>query len=182
LIAHAEPTYAYDPTRSDAWISDCERYRYRLRRPWSDDPSRALWIMLNPSTADARDDDATIRRCISFSKRWGMGGLVVVNLFAWRSTDPDAMFGAIDDTIGPDNAKALEAEIRNRRNALIVCAWGTHRIKRYRERIALRAFAVRALIRRSGRGAACLGRTKDGQPRHPCRLEGETALEAYPVA
>lgn len=74
-----------------AEFSGCGRYRYSLRRRWADGGPPACWIMLNPSTADAEKDAPTIRRCIGFSKAWGHNALVVVNLFALRSTDPTAL-------------------------------------------------------------------------------------------
>jgi hypothetical protein len=70
-----------------ATISDCGRYRYTLGRTWSDEPP-VLFVMLNPSTADADVDDNTISKCIGFAKRWGHGGITVVNLYAWRATNP----------------------------------------------------------------------------------------------
>jgi hypothetical protein len=76
-------------TSAESWadLSDCGTYRYRLGRRWAEGPVD-VWIMLNPSTADATVDDRTIGRCMEFSRRWGAGALVVGNLFALRATDP----------------------------------------------------------------------------------------------
>lgn len=74
-------------TEQSATISECGRYRYRLTRRFADGPC-ATFVMLNPSTADETIDDPTIRRCRNFAIREGCGGLVVVNLFAYRATDP----------------------------------------------------------------------------------------------
>ena len=71
-----------------AVISDCKRYRYRLWRIWNGSQSRLVFVMLNPSTADGEQDDPTIRKCVGFAERLGYGGIEVVNLFAWRATDP----------------------------------------------------------------------------------------------
>ena len=109
-----------------AVISDCGKYRYRLWRKWAEtERVPVLWIMLNPSTADANIDDPTIRRCIKFSQTWGYGSMWVGNLFAWRSTDPMALFGLSEhERIGPDNDRHLTAMAHE--SAQIICAWGDH--------------------------------------------------------
>jgi len=80
----------------DALISPCSQYRYWLLRRWSNRPL-ATFVMLNPSTADANSDDATIRKCMGFADAWGLGGIWVVNLFALRSTNP---YGLVSDEVG----------------------------------------------------------------------------------
>ena len=82
-------------------------FRYSLERTWNSDIDRVLFIMLNPSTADANVDDATSRRCMSFAARWGKGGIVVGNLFALLSTDPKGLFDR-RDLVGPENEGHLE--------------------------------------------------------------------------
>lgn len=155
---------------SGAHISECGRYRLTLWREWEETPEKVLWVMLNPSTADADVDDATIRKCIGFSKLWGLGGLTVVNLFAWRATDPRSL-----RTIGEawaigqhnDNIIAREAESHD----LIVAAWGT-----WAERVAPgRAAKVLDLL---GPETMCLRKTKQGQPSHPLYIPYEKALES----
>ena len=84
-----------------AVISHCKRYRYRLARHWGAG-SALPFVMLNPSTADADNDDPTIRRCIAFAKREGAGGIVVANLFAFRATSPADMLAA-PNPFGPEN-------------------------------------------------------------------------------
>lgn len=154
--------------RSGAEFSSCRRYRYRLWRRWGDGPW-VCWIMLNPSTATATEDDPTIRRCISFSKRWGCGSLDVVNLFAFRSTDPAALKNE-DDPVGPENNAAILKSVD--RAALVVAAWGVHGTLDGRDA------RVKALL--SGR-LQCLGTTKEGHPRHPLYVAGSTALVALPT-
>ena len=82
-------------------------FRYSLDRTWNSDIDRVLFIMLNPGTADAKVDDATIRRCMSFTARWGKGGIVVGNLFTLRSTNPKELFGH-RDPVGPEDDGHLE--------------------------------------------------------------------------
>lgn len=112
--------------KRDATISECGRYRYDLGRTWVE-PGDALadtyctFIMLNPSTADGTQDDPTICRCINFAKSWGMGGLMVVNLFAWRATKPDDLLRAADP-IGPENDRYIDEACRMAQ--FVVAAWG----------------------------------------------------------
>lgn len=138
-------------------------YRYRLWREWGDGRKRVLWLMLNPSTADASKNDPTITRCIEFSKRWGFESLEVCNLFAFRATDPSGLLIATDP-IGPGNADALVVAAGLCRR--IVCAWGAHgslhgRDAEVRERLKLlTSFA-------NPPDVVCLGLTQDGHPKHP---------------
>ncbi|MFD3920195.1 DUF1643 domain-containing protein [Streptomyces sp. NPDC058595] len=93
-----------------ALISDCGRYRYRLTRTWGPGPA-AVMVMLNPSTADGTQDDPTVRRCVTFADAWGCGGLIVVNLYAWRATKR-AELKLAPDPVGPDN----DAHLRTARH------------------------------------------------------------------
>jgi hypothetical protein len=153
-----------------AQVSDCGSYRYRLGRRWARGPG-VLFIMLNPSTADATQDDATIRRCIGFAKEWQMGALGVVNLYALRATDPRALALA-DDPVGPLNNDAIHDAITESR--LVVAAWGAHPMAAHR--VSALTEATDAI----GRTLACLGTTKAGHPRHPVRLPYGTPLVPWP--
>jgi hypothetical protein len=106
-----------------AKISRCKRYRYELTRTWDAGVGTCAFICLNPSTADAGTDDPTVRRCIGFAKSWGYAGLVMLNAYAYRATDP-AVMKAARNPIGPRNDKIL-AEWRDRAD-VVVAAWGTH--------------------------------------------------------
>src|SRR5688572_12557148 len=91
---------------SGARFSECGTYRYVLWRQWNEVNGDVAFVGLNPSTADDEKDDPTIRRCIGFAKRWGYGGVVMLNLFAYRATRPDAMWAARvadADIVGPQN-------------------------------------------------------------------------------
>lgn len=120
-----------------AVISPCERYRYALHRRWQIGNSSVLWVMLNPSTADADIDDPTIRRCLVFSQAWSFDHLMVGNLYALRSTQPAALWTA-DDPVGPENDAHLRAMAKGA--AQIICAWGANAKQS-------RADAVIALLR-----------------------------------
>lgn len=157
------------PTGS-AVISDCGRYRYRLNRSWDRMKATAGFIMLNPSIADATQDDPTIRRCVGFARAWRCGGLCVVNLFAFRATDPADLFAAAEP-VGPENDDHIRAVLRQCRP--VVAAWGAHGGHLGRDR------AVREIIAAVGVSVFCLGRTKAGQPRHPLYVAAATKLDLF---
>lgn len=152
--------------RRTAVISADEQYRYELTRSWgfSDDDPYVLWVMLNPSTADADIDDPTIRRCIGFTREWGFQRLVVVNLFALRSPDPKALEKANIDPVGPTNDQYIAKNAKAA--SLIVAAWGAHRM------IRSRAMTVKNRLP----FPMCLGKTKDGYPRHPLYVPASTKV------
>jgi hypothetical protein len=155
---------------SSAVLSECGTYRYELRRTWSTGPAVG-WIMLNPSTADADTDDATIRKCVRYAKAWGYGGIVVRNLYALRSRDPKAL-KRHDDPVGPDNYAHLG---RAAKDALTVCAWGANADAADVQR------AVGSLIV-AGVRLHVLALTKDGQPGHPLFLPGHLRPYLWPEA
>ena len=105
----------------DAQFSDCRKYRYGLWRIWDEEIPYALFIGLNPSTADEVTDDPTIGRCISFAKNWGYGGLMMANLFAYRATNPEVMMQS-EDPVGPENDQWLLQYADNA--GVIIGAWG----------------------------------------------------------
>ena len=148
-------------------------YRYGLWRYWDQSKPAAVFIMLNPSTADAEADDPTIRRCMGFARAWEYGGIEVVNLFAYRATDPLA-FSCVTDPIGPRNDDAIK-QFTTRNPASIIAAWGAVR-PMFRARIATVMSAIRTTY---GRELFCLGVTKDGSPRHPLYVRGDTRPEPW---
>ena len=153
----------------DAVISDCGKYRYLLRRVWDHRCLRGLFVMLNPSTADAKIDDATIRSCTRLSRGLGYGSFEVVNLFAWRATNP-AELASSSDPIGTLNDSVIESAVS--RCDVVICAWGAHDT-RGRDR------RVWEIVRSSRPAAFCLGTTKNGSPKHPLYIKSGTPLEAY---
>lgn len=147
--------------RSDACISECGQYRYRLYRQWDESRPDVLFVMLNPSTADHRTDDRTITRCVGFARNWGYGGLLVGNLFALRSTDPAELYKS-DDPTGPYNDAALQdmaAQVD-----VIVAAWGNYGAFQNRGCEVLRMLPGKC---------HALQLNKSGHPAHPLRLRSD---------
>lgn len=163
----AEPQLFDDGRAATALFSPCRTYRYTLTRDWADGP-RALFVMLNPSTATEVVIDPTVRRCLGFAKAWGMAGLTVVNLFALRATDPKALYDH-PDPVGPDNDHHLAEQAS--RAGLVVAAWGTHGALDDRDR------NVMALL--DGVDLHCLGRTQSGHPRHPLYVRAAQPLQRF---
>lgn len=153
-----------------AVISDDQKYRYLLRRVWDYDRIRALFVMLNPSTADASVDDPTIKSCVRLCKDNNFGSLEVANVFGYRATDPAFLLEA-DDPVGPDNDKIIEAAVS--RCDLIVVAWGAHETAKKRvDRVLGMLYASRPAI-------FCFGRSKGKQPKHPLYIKSGTPLIVY---
>lgn len=148
-------------SKRDATISRCGRYRYRLSRHWGNG-AEATFIMLNPSTADAENDDPTIRKCIGFARRWGLDGIYVGNLFAVRATDPADM-KASTDPVGPDNRDYLEwmCERAAKNGGVLICAWGAHGRYIEQDRTFLGWMDMLDITPKA------LRLTKDGSPGHP---------------
>jgi len=147
--------------KKEAILDPTGTYRYLLARQWRESSKGPLlFIMLNPSTADADVDDPTIRRCINFAIKWGYGRIEVVNIFALRSTDPAKLHDAVDP-IGPENKRfILEAAARAGK---IVAAWGVH------GEIHDRGLRVLELLKEYN--IYCLGVTKHQRPKHPLYLK-----------
>lgn len=157
-----------------AVIDKTGMYRYSLIREWDREKSRILFVMLNPSTADATQDDPTIRRCIGLAKAWQHGCLEVCNLFAYRATNPDEL-RKVADPVGPENNSYLTNAICRAR--VIVVAWGTkgNFNGRDREFWAL----VKSIKYLKNNGIFCLDETKDGHPRHPLYVSNQVVPKIY---
>lgn len=165
------------PSTGGAVISADGVYRYLLWRRLleCDRQRRALFIMLNPSKADARVDDHTVRKGLGFCRRWDVGVMMFMNAFALRSTDPSALL-THTDAIGPENDANLRSVLaRNGQLWKVIVAWGNHDavVK------SGRAQAVADMIKASGHTPWCLGTNKDGSPRHPLTLAYATQLVAW---
>lgn len=143
-------------------------YRYTLRREWQADlidtlsgnGKHALYIMLNPSTADATRNDPTVAKCMRLARRWGFDAVEVRNIFALRSTDPRGLTHC-DDPVGLENNQAIWDAVTDPRTDLIVAAWGNH------GRLNKRADTVRGLLLRAARPVHCFAVSLMGEPMHP---------------
>lgn len=164
---HADLLAMLQVVFSSATFSPCRKYRYELWRRWDKSGTVCAFIGLNPSTADETKDDPTVRRCIRYAKRWGHGSLVMLNIFAWRDTDPAGMMAA-EDPVGPGNDEAL---IRcAKMAAVVVAAWGNHGAHRNRAADVIRMIPY----------LSCLGRNKNGSPVHPLYQPSDALPVAFP--
>jgi hypothetical protein len=151
-----------------AIISKDGKYRYWLERKLSSPiKNTCVFIMLNPSTADAELDDPTIRRCKGFAERFQCGKLVVVNLFAYRATRPADLYKA-KDPVGKENDKHLAKALAL--PGMIICGWGANDVND-------RAARLKAMADWQKVNLCCLGKTKSGAPKHPLYLPALAPLE-----
>lgn len=157
-----------------AVFSGDRRYRYYLSRPFVGEGRSICWIMLNPSTADEDHNDPTVRRCIGFATdyRFEDGGrcgyMHVLNLFAFRATDPHELKGE-PDPIGPENDIWIEQQASS--SDLVVCAWGAH------GQYLGRGAQVKQRLLDRGIALWCLGCTSSGEPRHPLYVASYTPFQ-----
>jgi hypothetical protein len=153
---------------ASAELSHDGLYRYRLWRKWDADRPWLVVIGHNPSTADAYKDDHTIRRCVSLAARDGFGGLDMLNLYAYRATDPREL-ERVDDPVGWANGRAFEESCRHATH--VVAAWGAGADPKRVEIVRAEANCI----------LWCWGVTKDGSPRHPSRLSNTVSLVPWPL-
>lgn len=156
-------------TLSEASYSACTSYRYALTRIWGPGP-RLAFVMLNPSTASELVNDPTVARCEARARAMGQGAFRVVNLFAFRATDPADLKRAASP-VGPENDAVL-AEAAAWADALL-CAWGAHGAHLGRDAACL------PILREAGKPLLHLGLTKAGQPRHPLYIAAARMPEAF---
>jgi len=150
---------------TDAIIDSSKKYRYSLKRQMDFSGPKVTFILSNPSTADALEDDPTIRRCRGFALNWGCAEFEVVNLFAYRATHPSELH-TVSNPIGPENDKYIVKSVKDA--DLIVAAWGTHgkMLKRNQQvRVLLQEYDI-----------SCFGLTKCGNPKHPLFLPTNSDL------
>jgi len=178
--------------RREATFSPCRRYRYTLTITWDETKPLAAFIGLNPSTADEVQDDPTIRRCRDFAQQWGCGGMVMLNLFAFRATNPEVM-KAEEYPIEHDYyANLLTGLVRpivehnenlpGSPNGPIVACWGTHGDShKYHPNFGHWVIRRFAWVYRGTPALQCLGQNADGTPKHPLYLKKTTQLQPLEV-
>ena len=158
-----------------AVISPCGRYRYRLERPDVFGDFSTAVIMVNPSTADAVENDATIRKLLGFRNTWGWGHLIVGNLFAYRSKDVREL-AAADDPVGPDNDYHLRAIIGDAQQ--VVVAWGAS--AKLPPSLRDRWKAITNIAQPLGKPLLSIGDpAQDGHPCHPLMLPYTRKLQRW---
>lgn len=154
-------TDLFDSEPHQCVFSPCRTYRYSLRKVWEANRPCIAWVGLNPSTADEQKLDPTLRRIEAFSRAWGFGSFLMLNLFAFRSPHPKVMLAAADP-IGPGNGDAIALAALQCGKA--VACWGA---VSGNERTANQAAAVRAMLLLSFSEVWCIGTTQSGDPKHP---------------
>ena len=150
----------------NATFSDCRKYRYSLSRTWNGKKKTILFIGLNPSTADEKIDDPTIRRCINYAQNWGFGSLLMVNLFAYRTTMPSELKN-VKNPIGNDND--LHIIELSKKADIAVAAWGNEGTLLNRDK------EVKKILP----NLMCLKINKSGQPAHPLYQKKDLKLIKY---
>ncbi len=173
-ITGIEPGTNILTTNSGAVLSVCEKYRYLLWRVWDTEKPVVLFVALNPSTANHNTDDPTIRRMMGFARDWGMGGILVANLFAYRATDPSELsfihkHRETDPIQAPGDSNDLVLKYAASITKKTVFCWGKA------GSFIGRDIEVEKIIM----GAYCFDYTIDGSPRHPLYLSKMQPLVPY---
>lgn len=151
----------------DAIISEDEKYRYMLSRIWDKNKPTVTIIGLNPSTADANNDDPTLKRCIEFARSWDYGGIYMLNLFAYRATQPSDM-KKVNDPIGQENDMFIKAYTK--RSDKVICAWGNDGCFLNRASNVINSIPNKYYLKLN----------KSGEPAHPLYLSSKLTPLEYP--
>ncbi len=164
-------------------ISDCGRYRFKLNRSWVDifDARRsALWVMLNPSTADANVDDPTMRRVINFSSRDDFTSLTVINLCPYITANPANLKRRTHEELFP-MGYFDEIRVKLGEYDTMICGWGSGAVSMLsRESLISSMSMIRAIALGFDKAdVMCLGLSKQGHPRHPLYLKKNSNLVPF---
>jgi hypothetical protein len=153
--------------RREALLSSNKKFRYMLGRSWDDSLDRILFILLNPSVADSKKDDPTIKRLISFSKKWKYGGFWVCNLYAYITSYPKELYNNIDNNRTRKNKEYVKKYILKSKR--IVYGWGvTEHEPEWLVDLVKKPY--------------CFGKNKNGTPKHPLYLSSNTVMIKYKKA
>ena len=167
-----------DYTHCGALYEKGLRYRYTLTRAWDGGAGNVIFICMNPSTATELEDDPTIKRCVNFAKDWGFHSYTLLNVMAYRSTDPSKL-PAVEKAIGPQNLTVIERHCSFGRNgAPVIIAWGNRR-KGYDAAYDAVEDILRRHQRRGNITVSTLGTNKTGDPKHPLYLRKDTEVQPW---
>lgn len=147
--------------KSEAGLSSDSKYRWWLFRCWKIRLPLIIWIMMNPSTADHKKNDPTILKVIRYSKRWGYGAVLVLNIYAFRSSKPENLPQELSAAVGKSNDWWIKTMFRfaARKSIPVICAWGV----KHKER----GCQVRVLADEAGLRLMCLELALNAEPKHP---------------
>ena len=172
---HTTPSKAVTYTSRGANLSANRKHRYALWRFWDEELPKLVIIGLNPSTADETDDDPTIRRCIGFAHREGLGGLLMLNLFSWRSSEPSDLHRVLHrpemQTAMRENRRTIIRVAARHHDGCFVAAWGSNMLARGQW--------LKLDVRKYLPNLYCFGLTQAGSPKHPLYLAASTQLMPF---
>lgn len=153
-------------TPSGALFSSARDHRFVLWRVWRQNQHIVHFIGLNPSAADDKENDPTIRRCIQFAKSWGYGGMMITNLFSFRTAFPREL-KASTLPLMPENDRYIRACHQLAEKTVVI--WGNDG-----------SFGNRAqTISSFFHPLFCIRKNKTGHPAHPLYLPGKLRPKAY---
>ncbi|MBU0467052.1 MAG: DUF1643 domain-containing protein [Nanoarchaeota archaeon] len=161
-------TFEKEGVYSEALFSECEKYRYKLKRKWDNNLPQIMFIGLNPSTADEIKNDPTVSRMINYAKQWGYGSVSVCNVFAFRATFPKDLKNT-KELVGRENDKSITEEAQS--SEKIVIAWGNHALFMNRNIEMMSLLHKHELF--------CIGVNKNGEPKHVLYLKKDLSPELF---
>lgn len=155
-------------------FSECRTYRYHLSQVWNPKRDNLIWLLLNPSTADEVQNDATVERCERRARMWGFGGVEIYNIFAYRATHPTDMKKHADP-VGPDNDRWIKDFAKKSRVTTAIIAWGDH------AKHGNRGEAVLNILRKNQACVSALKINGSGHPSHPLYLGYDKQPFPFPL-
>jgi len=148
-------------------------YRYSLTRIWDESRPMVLWIMLNPSDADDKKDDATVKKIVKISNNNGFGGLYVGNIYAYRTKNPGELFKDKKiDYIGEFNIITIKGMAWISTKIIVACG------KRIKQKDLLKIIKS---IQELQKKVYCLGYNRDGTPVHPLYQRDNSTFQIYDI-